>query len=124
MELVPRRFADTLVLRPVGRIDHPGSVEFQKLLAPHLAGCAAGKDALVLDLSALEYVSSAGLRVFMLAARQAKGQQGRLVIADLQDLVKEIFEISGFTEVFETFPSVRDALGAVSPAALKDFESA
>jgi anti-anti-sigma regulatory factor len=42
----------------------------------------------------------------------------------MQPVVKEIFEISRFTLVFETFASVRDALSRLSPAALKEFDKA
>ena len=73
MDLAPRRFADTVVLRPAGRIDHAGSDELKSALEPFLARCAAGQDQIVLDLSALEYISSAGLRVLMLAAQAGQG---------------------------------------------------
>jgi anti-anti-sigma factor len=80
--------------------------------------------AIVLDLSQLEYVSSAGLRCFMLASRQAKAQHGRIFVASLQPMVAEIFEISHFNLVFQVFPSVREALGAVSTEAASAFEKA
>jgi anti-anti-sigma factor len=81
MDLAPRRFADTLVLHPAGRINHVGSDELKAALEPFLANCAAGQDQIVLDLSALEYISSAGLRVLMLGKKQAKAQGGTLVAA-------------------------------------------
>ena len=72
MDLAPRRFADTVVLRPAGRINHVSSDELKSSLEPFLTSCATGRDQIVLDLSALEYISSAGLRVLMLARKQAK----------------------------------------------------
>jgi anti-anti-sigma factor len=68
----------------------------------------------VLDLSDMEYVSSAGLRCFMLASRQARTHQARIFVAALQPMVKEIFDISHFNLVFQVFPTVREALAAVS----------
>src|SRR5512139_1559386 len=100
MDLAPRRFADTVVLRPAGRINHVSSDDFRTALQPFMERCAAGGDQLVLDLSGLEYISSAGLRVLMLARKQAKAQGGALVVAGLTSVVKEIFEISKFTVVF------------------------
>jgi anti-anti-sigma factor len=123
MDLAPRRFADTMVLRPAGRINHMGSDELKAALEPFLARCAAGQDQIVLDLSALEYISSAGLRVLMLARKQAKAQGGTLVVTGLAALVKEIFEISKFTMVVEVFPGVREALARISPAALAALEA-
>lgn len=124
MDLEPRRFADTLVLAPAGRIDHASAESLKDALTPHLLRCAAGQDQLVLDLSGVEYISSAGLRVLMLARKQARGQGGTLVVAALPPIVREIFEIGRFTVVFEVFPSVRDALARISPSALAAFDGA
>ena len=50
VDLTPKRFADTVVLRPAGRIDHTSSDDFKAALAPFLERCAAGQDHVVLDL--------------------------------------------------------------------------
>jgi anti-anti-sigma factor len=123
MDLGTRRLANAVVLAPTGRIDHGRSEEFKAALAGPLAGCVAGGDAIVLDLAGVEYMSSAGLRVLMLAAKQVRAQGGTLVVAALQPLVKEIFEISRFTAVFEVFATVREALARVSPSALAAFDA-
>jgi len=123
MELNPKRYADTVVLSPVGRIDHATSEDVKQALAGHLTRCAAGQDRLVLDFSAIEYVSSAGLRVIMLAGKQAKAQGGTLVMAGFRPVVREIIEISRFHLIFPVYPSVREALGRISPPALAAFEA-
>ena len=124
MDLSPKRFADTVVVSPRGRVDQSSAEAFQNALAPHLQGCVAGGDQLILDLSGLEYISSAGLRVLMLAAKQCKAQKGTLIVTGLQALVREIFEISKFTLVFTITPSLREALAKTSPNALAAFEKA
>jgi anti-anti-sigma factor len=116
MELAHRRFADTVVIHPTGRLDHCAAPEFRDALAPHLERCAAGGDVVVLDLGGVDHVSSAGLRVLMLASRQVTGQGGTMVVAAPTPRVREIFEISRFTLVFEIFPTVAVALAHVSPA--------
>ncbi len=70
----------------------------------------------------MDYISSAGLRCFMLAEKQAKAQGGTVVVAAMQPVVKEIFEISRFTLVFDTFATVRDAIAKLSPSALEAFQ--
>ena len=124
MRLDHARFADVVVLSPVGRVDHTTAEAFEAALAPHLAGCAAGRDHLVLDLSGVDYISSAGLRVLMLAAKKAKAQGGYLAVAAVQPLVQEILEISKFTLVLRVVPTVRDAVASVSPAALAALDRA
>lgn len=122
MRLDHARFADVVVLSPVGRVDHATAEELEQGLAPHLARCATGQDHLVLDFSGVDYISSAGLRVLMLAAKRAKAQGGFLAVAAVQPTVREILEISKFTLLLRVMPTVRDAVAAVSPAALAALE--
>ena len=117
MQVTAVRHADVLVVAVTGRIDYMNAEEFKSALQPHLANCVAGGDKVVLDLSRLEYVSSAGLRVLMIAAKDVRPRKGRLVAVALQPVVREIFEISRFTLVFDVFDSVQDALRALSPTA-------
>ena len=122
MALDHHLYDNTLVLAPSGRLDHDNCEAFREELAPHLERSAKDGTPIVLDLSGLEYVSSAGLRCFMLAAKQAKAQQSRIVIASMQPVVAEIFQIARFNLVFEAYPRVRDALAALSPAAAAAFD--
>jgi anti-anti-sigma factor len=123
MELAPRRYGDTVVLSPRARLDQSTAEEFKDGLMPYLERCAPGQELLVLDLSGVEYISSAGLRILMLARKHARAQEGTLVVAGLQPVVKEIFEISRFTLVFEVFPTVREALARISAPALAAFDA-
>ena len=124
MELAAKRFADTVALYPAGRIDHATADSFKAALAPYLGAVAAGRDRAVIDLAGVEYISSVGLRVLMLASKQVKAQGGSLAVADLQPVVREIFEISRFNLVLEVFPTLREALAKLSPTALAAFEAA
>ena len=122
MKLDSRTYADTVVVAPEGRLDHDNCDTFRAGLQPHLAQAAASRQRVVLDLSGLAYVSSAGLRCFMLAAKETRAAGGRIVLAALRPVVAEIFQISRFDMVFEIFPSVREALGALSATAVADFD--
>ena len=122
MILTPARYADVVVLALKGRLDQSTAEDVRTALAPHLERCAAGQDSVVLDLAGVDYVSSAGLRVLMLASKQAKAQNGSLVLVGVQPLVQEILEISKFTLILRTLPAVRDALAEASPAGLAAFE--
>ena len=122
MTLTPRHYADTLVLSPAGRLDHDSSERFRIELEAFLQGARDGR-CIVLDLAGLEYVSSAGLRCFMLAAKQAGAQGGKILIAAMRPLVAEIFQISRFTMLFEVHPTVRAALSAASAQAVAAFDN-
>lgn len=122
MKLDSRTYADTLVVAPAGRLDHDNCEAFRAGLQPLLDRALASRQRIVVDLSGLEYVSSAGLRCFMLAARQAGAQGGKIVLAALRPVVAEIFQISRFDMVFELHPSVREALAAVSADAAAAFD--
>jgi len=124
MDIRNKTYGNVLVLSPEGRLDHANSEEFRQSLEPVIKRCSANGERLVLDLASVDYMSSAGLRCFMLAEKQAKAQGGTIVVAAMQPVVSEIFEISRFTLVFETFATVRMALEKVSPAALKAFDAA
>jgi anti-sigma B factor antagonist len=122
MKVSSRRFASAVVLQASGRLDQDTCDGFRGDLMGHVEKAGHDGGAIVLDLSALEYVSSAGLRCFMLASRAAKAQHGRIFVAALQPMVKEIFEISHFNLVFQVFPTVREALAAVSTDAVSAYE--
>jgi len=107
---------------PTGRLDHDNCEAFQSDLAEHLHACEAAGAALVLDLSGLEYVSSAGLRCLMMAARQASAHESRIMVAAPQPVVAEILQISRFNLVLQVFGTTREALASVSPEAARAYE--
>ena len=91
MEISEDRQGDVIVLNPTGRINNDTSPVFQT----RLVGCVGSAAANVLvDLSHVEYISSAGLRALMIASRQSKATGGRLAVAALTPVVNEIFTIS------------------------------
>jgi anti-anti-sigma factor len=81
-----------------GRLDSLTSSGLEKSLQPLFE--ATGSRTLV-DFSALSYVSSAGLRVILMAAKRAKQSQGKLVLCGLLPHVREVFEISGFLKILD-----------------------
>lgn len=97
-----------------GRIDQATANPFETALKPFLETCKAASPALVLDFSGVDYISSVGLRVLMLAARQVKSQGGKIVIAALTPVVAEVFQISRFNLVYQIYGTVDLAVAAVT----------
>ena len=67
---------------------------------------------MVLDCSQLDYVSSAGLRVFLITAKRLSKVDGKLALSALTEQVREVFDIAGFSSIFRIYPSRREALAA------------
>lgn len=124
MEFTSRKLADAVVAVPVGEVDHPNAMKLQQALAPLVDDASAGRAPLVLDFSGVEYISSMGLRVLMMASRAMRARDAAMAIAGLQPAVQEIFDIARFQHVVSIYPTVRDALAAVSPAAAKAYDAA
>jgi anti-anti-sigma factor len=124
LQLSSLRFADVVVVAPVGPIDHAGSTRLQPELAPLIEEAAKARSALVMDFSEVGYISSMGLRMLMIAAKELRSRGARIVVAAMQPVVAEILDIARFGLVVEVFPSVRAALAAVSAPALAAYEAA
>jgi anti-anti-sigma factor len=117
MECKVHNYANVVLVEVEGRVDHGTAPAFGSVLLPHVEGCTGETKKLLIDLGKVHYMSSAGLRVLMIAAKGCRKQEGKMVLAALQPTVKEVFKIGRFDMVLETFPTVREALTAISPAA-------
>lgn len=67
-------------------------------LETELKASLNGIETLVIDMEELAYLSSAGLRV-ILAAQKQMNKQGRMIIRKVNDMVMEVFEVTGFTDI-------------------------
>jgi len=123
MQLSTRRFADVVVAEPAGRIDYTNAESFKSTLWPALLQNRAERGAFVLDFSRVNYISSVGLRVLMLAAKDMNVQERKFAIAAPQPVVREILDISRFNLILAIFSSVREALEQLSPAALAAYDT-
>lgn len=65
---------------------------------------------IILDCQDLEYISSSGLRVFLMYLKKAKTGDVSFVLCNLKDPIKEIFDISGFTSIFKIYGSREEAI--------------
>ena len=121
MDFKEQRIGNALLLKPSGRIDHASADAFKSALLPYLEQCKGGGDVVVLDFSAIEYISSIGFQVLLVAQRKAKKQLGALAIASLQPAVQSTFEMANFAGAIRCFASVRDALAEMSWSALNAY---
>ena len=94
------------IVKVEGRLDASSSTEAQKDLE-HILDAESTR--LLINLSGLEYISSAGLRVLLVVAKKMQQKGGKIVLAALTPNVKEVFEISGFSAIFKIFDSVEES---------------
>jgi anti-anti-sigma factor len=93
-----------------GRLDSATSSDLEQTITPLFAAPGGG---VVMDFADLAYISSAGLRVVLMAAKRAKQSGGRLMLCALSANVREVFEISGFLKILEVVsdrPAAHSAL--------------
>lgn len=94
-----------------GRIDTEGAGDLENRLQEALA---QGKTQLVLDMTGVRYISSAGLRTLADILTRAKDQQGDLKLVGLAPKVLRVFQIIGFDNFFSMYDSVGEAVAAFS----------
>jgi anti-anti-sigma factor len=98
------------IIRPTGRIDSANANDFEAAVTARLdEGCQK----LVFDFSDLDFMSSAGLRVVLLAGKRMREAKGKLAFAGLRDNVHDVFAMSGFLKLFQAHPTLDAALAAV-----------
>ena len=105
---------DALVACPSGRIDTITYNDFKTALNAELDKTKAKH--LVIDLTDLEYVSSAGFREFFLAGRRMSRDGGTLSVCSFQPVVKELFEIAQFMTAYAVHDTREAALAATKAA--------
>ena len=107
MEVSEEKKGNVLILGVSGKLDVSNSKVFEERI---LAIIDAGAQQFVVDLSRLDYVSSAGLRVFLTAAKLLNSANGKMVFCSLKESVREVFDISGFFSIFSVYGSQDEAV--------------
>jgi anti-anti-sigma factor len=112
MEIGEARQSGVIVLTPHGRIDTTTAGALETRLASALTGASPQ---LVVDLSGVDYISSAGLRVLLVAARRVQATGGRLALCSMGQPVRQVFQLAGFLPLF-TIQDTRDqAVAGLAP---------
>jgi anti-anti-sigma factor len=107
MEINTRREKEATVVAVKGRLDASSASDFEGEVSHLMTG---GVLHFVFELGQLEYISSAGLRTILFIAKQLEQQGGKILLSNLTDPVKEVFEISGFSAIIPIHSSVESAL--------------
>jgi anti-anti-sigma factor len=119
MEITESKTAAIVTLTISGKLDTTTAKTFEENI---LGQIESGERRFIVDLAQLEYISSAGLRVFALAAKRLNSANGKIVLCGLKktiphytlnrprDPVREVFDVSGFSSIFSIYGSHDDAI--------------
>ena len=99
------------LIEVIGRIDSMNATELGATLNDQIA---QGSKQIVLDLSQVSYMSSAGLRELVAAYRKVQGETGDLRLAQPSSRVQDVLEMSGLDTIFQIFPTPNAAVGSYS----------
>lgn len=100
----------TTLLEASGRVDSSTSGLFEAELETVYSNAP---QAVIIDLAQVAYMSSAALRVLLMAAKRSKAAQGRLILCAMADNIREVFDISGFSAIFDIAGTREEAYAMV-----------
>ncbi len=111
MEITQKEENGIVSITIKGRLDADSSPEAEKVVKEVLEGPT---NRVLFNLGALEYLSSAGLRVLLSVAKEMRRREGKIVLCSLNEFVKEIFEVSGFQSLIPIADSVESGIEVLS----------
>jgi len=111
MEIIQKEENGIVIIAIKGRLDADTSPEAEKVVKEALKSQTTR---ILFDLASLEYLSSAGLRVLLGAAKEMRRKDGKIVLCALNAFVKEIFEVSGFQSLIPIADSVESGIEVLS----------
>ena len=110
MEVGRKTVDDVEIITPEGRLDAYTSGELENIIDSLIDdGC----NKIVVNFNGTDYISSSGLRVMLASIKRLKGMDGDMKLACLQTNVMEVFEIAGFTSIFDFYESEDDAVNSL-----------
>ena len=110
MEIATKEFKHCHLLTVTGRVDSATAPQFTQVIDSLIS---KGIYKFVIDMSGLEYMSSAGFRALLSAQRNCKRyNRGEVLLASVPARIQEALELAGFTELFKTFPEPLEAVGS------------
>lgn len=107
MQYSEERTGKFYVLNVSGRLDASTSSSFEEKLTSIID---SGEKNILINFKELDYISSMGLRVLLQAAKKVKVSQGSISLCEMKDNILEVFDIAGFTQVFQIYKTYNDAV--------------
>ncbi len=109
MEISKQKESDLMIVSIDGRLDTTNYAELDKELDALLS---SGEQNILIDCAGMDYISSSGLRVFLVYLKKTKANGGKIILCNMQSMIQEVFSISGFTSLFTIYESREEAIAA------------
>ncbi len=113
MDIATEQRDNISIIQIAGRLDFGNAKTFQSAMERLFEQIESNTKAIVVNCSELEYISSAGLRVFLIGAKLAKNNVIGFTVCNLSPLVKDVFDISGFGNMMPICSDLESALATV-----------
>ncbi|HPZ08900.1 MAG TPA: STAS domain-containing protein [Candidatus Eremiobacteraeota bacterium] len=110
MEILENKKGDIVFLELKGRFDATTSTEFENKIKGIIK---TNEKKMAIDFTSLDYINSSGLRVILMAAKELKKVEGKLVLFAMKDHIKEIFDMTGFTSIISIVKTEEDVVKSV-----------
>jgi anti-sigma B factor antagonist len=107
MEINKESIEGILIVRVNGRLDTVSSGEFEKKIMPLLE---EGNYRVAIDFTGIDYVSSSGLRIILICAKNIKKKSGTFALFSLNNSIEEVFQISGFAKIIPIYANQAEAI--------------
>ncbi len=111
MEIFDERIGDTFVVTAKGRLDGSASTPFTEKVGALLTN---ESPKLLIDLAGVDFVSSAGLRAVLVLLKKVKAAGGSFALCAVQEQVREVLDITGFTAMLSIHPARAEAIAAMA----------
>jgi len=101
-----------VIVSPGEPVDHENADDFESLLIPSVEEASRSGGNLIIDFRNVDYMTSVGLRALMMAAKESESTAVKILVAGMNETMREIFHISGFEKLFVIHESLESALAA------------
>ncbi|MEI6206104.1 MAG: STAS domain-containing protein [Desulfuromonadales bacterium] len=114
MEITDREQNSCQIISVKGRLDASTAPQLQTHFEEHIS---AGRHFFILNLQGVDYLSSGGLRVLLIATKKARAQNGGVVLTKLHPFVEDLITMAGFNKLIPTAASEEDAIALLAEGA-------
>ena len=111
MTVAFNKIGQVMVMSPAGRLDAETAPHLQDEIMTHVDG---GETSVLLELSGVDYVSSAGLRAILLIAKKLQELDGRFALCGMSEPIANVFQVTGFDAILDIHPDQEGALAVMA----------